>query len=102
MAFCTNSTITEPTLLLLLLWLFCGCNELTGDGIYKVVKLPLEYVQSMLQDLLKVGLAQCNEVQLLLHCTAYGRQHQLCICEPIILVVMRLGKNNDVKIVGNG
>lgn len=51
-----------------------------GDGIHKIVKLPLEDIQSMLQDLLEVGLTLCDKVKLLLNSAAYGGQHQLCIC----------------------
>lgn len=47
-------------------------GKLTRNGIHKVVKLPFEDFQRVLQDLLIVGFTQCNEVQLLLHSTAYG------------------------------
>lgn len=70
-----------------------GSRELTGDGIHEVVKLPLKNIQRVLQDLLKVGFTQRNEVELLLNSTAYGGQHQLCICnahtdtKPISIVL---------------
>lgn len=59
---------------------FSGCSKLTGDGIHKIVKLPLEDIQRMLQDLLEVGFTLCDKVKLLLNSAAYGGQHQLCIC----------------------
>lgn len=53
----------------------------TGNGVDKVVELPLEHVQGVAQDLAVVGLALGDQVQLLLHCTADGGEHQLCICK---------------------
>lgn len=76
----------------------CGSGKLTGDGIHKVVKLPLEDIQRMLQDLQVVGLTQCYKVQLLLHSTAYGGQHKLCIyktnSQPLIGILMSLYKKH--------
>lgn len=58
-----------------------GTQVLTANGIHEVVKLPLEDVQRVLQDLLVVGSAQGDQVELLLHSTADGRQNKLCICK---------------------
>lgn len=62
------------------LWPTVVTRVLTADGIHKVVELPFEDVQSVLQDLLEVGSTQGYQVELLLHSTADGRQNKLCIC----------------------
>lgn len=66
-------------------WLLTRGREeaaLTSNRINKVVKLSLEDIQGVAQDLVVVGSALGNQVQLLLHRTADGGEHQLCICKP--------------------
>lgn len=63
------------------LWPTVVTRVLTADGIHKVVELPFEDVQSVLQDLLEVGSTQGYQVELLLHSTADGWQNKLCICK---------------------
>lgn len=56
---------------------------LTSNRINKVVELSFEDIQRVAQDLVVVSFALGNEVQLLLHCTADGREYQFCICEQV-------------------
>lgn len=55
------------------------CKTLTSDGIHKIMKLPFEDVQGVLQDLVVIGFTQGNQSKLLLHCATYRGKHQLCI-----------------------